>query len=926
MEHDRAYNSQDPVSPLGVRYALQTNDSNQETTDNTSDTELSDNKELLNTSFRYNVPDLPKKKKHFKSRSGYFEAKKVNQEQNDDLLRETYGKDKPQIFKGLAIYINGYTFPGRQQLHHMLVIHGGVFRHYMTAKGSVTHIIAENLPLKKRIEFAKYKVVKPDWIVQSIKKGVLLPWQDFALIDTIDYGQGKLNTAALTKPRTITDCNDPDFIQNFFQNSRLHHLSSWKMNLRKQFLDTFNPSMIPKRRTENVTLFHVDFDCFFATVSALFDKSVECDINKDPIAVCHGTKSSDIASCNYVARKYGIKNGMWVSQAQNLLPASVKLICLPYNFTKIQECSEVFYDTLRNLNIFNMVLPISIDEAICVLIRSPINNDLTNKEICVKVRTRIFENTGGCTVSVGCADSLILARLALKKAKPNGYYLVDEYVVDDEDIFWKNFSLNDIRGVGRNIQRKLQDKFPGFHNLSDYRVNAVTENTLRGVLGNKMGIKIFKALYGKDDEESEKIIYNPIDAFERKSLSIDINWGIRFQNITQVDDYIQRCVLYLIDKLSEISKKTSLITLKIMKRAQGQPIEPAKYLGMGMCDALSRNNKIGIPTDDSGIITSEVRSMFRSLSCPPHEVRGIAIHLTNFSDKVIKNQLKLPFQKLIPNLQSKNDEIINESISTTKELTPQKLITPQRQIIESPKSDNTRRQLFQGEVLHKAELSSKKKSPVIIPLIQKIEDGVDSKYSPSKEELDFLSNLPFTLQAEVAKDLIIQKKVEHRYVDKIRKKQSPRKNEDNSRDNSTIETYNSKNYHSIDLGPKMCGYSNNVTMGMMDPITFQGSSDIIQILDIFTDWVYDTLECDNYVNERDVFILENFLTSSIKAGLAHNAVSIVNRLENIIETYSIKRRSEIAAIHNEGIDRWERILVTRLVPIINRNTYKRNDL
>ena len=63
-------------------------------------------------------------------------------------------------------------------------------------------------------------------------------------------------------------------------------------------------------------IMHIDFDCFFATASCLLRPDL--DINKHPIAVTHGGRTSDIASCNYVARSFGLKNGMWLGLAKNV--------------------------------------------------------------------------------------------------------------------------------------------------------------------------------------------------------------------------------------------------------------------------------------------------------------------------------------------------------------------------------------------------------------------------------------------------------------------------------------------------------------------------------------------------------------------------------------------------------------------------------
>lgn len=51
------------------------------------------------------------------------------------------------IFQGVHIYVDGYTIPSKEELRHLLLLHGGGFEHYETSR--VTHIIATHLPASK---------------------------------------------------------------------------------------------------------------------------------------------------------------------------------------------------------------------------------------------------------------------------------------------------------------------------------------------------------------------------------------------------------------------------------------------------------------------------------------------------------------------------------------------------------------------------------------------------------------------------------------------------------------------------------------------------------------------------------------------------------------------------------------------------------
>lgn len=146
----------------------------------------------------------------------------------------------------------------------------------------------------------------------------------------------------------------PDFIEGFYKNSRLHHLSTWKAELkglvaeaqeraengaldglpddgtapsvRANSMDDFSmrgagfvlrsPSRAKgKQKAEDVerVIMHCDFDCFFVSAGLVSRPQ----LRGKPAVVCHSqgsqggaSSTSEIASASYEARAFGIKNGM----------------------------------------------------------------------------------------------------------------------------------------------------------------------------------------------------------------------------------------------------------------------------------------------------------------------------------------------------------------------------------------------------------------------------------------------------------------------------------------------------------------------------------------------------------------------------------------------------------------------------------------
>ncbi|EDO15054.1 hypothetical protein Kpol_367p9 [Vanderwaltozyma polyspora DSM 70294] len=808
----------------------------------------------------------PKRKNY--TRGDYFRDKRAKQAKQDKILLNN-NKDKLKIFENCTIYINGHTNPDRLKLHELIVIHGGKFLHFLSAKGSATHIVASKLPLKKKLEYANYKVVNPDWIMNSINAGKLLPWQEYSLVSDVNFGQSKLKLKNLEikngDTSSVINCNDPSFIENYFKNSRLHHLSTWKSELRSNFVQDLLSSNTRRKiqKEDTLKIFHVDFDCFFATVAALSVTDMAIDINKDAILVCHGSKNSDIASCNYVARNLGIKNGMWVSRAEKLCPKGMKLICLPYNFEQIELKSKIFYNVLKELELFQLILPISIDEAICVISNPDPFIDLNG--VCETIRNLVHQETGGCTVSIGCAESLILARLALRLGKPDGYYVVNSNSDIANNVeFWKKFKITDLPGFGNATLNKLDEQFNIKDQNSLYNLQQlVINNDLKNILGNKTSEKLNLALKGLDDNESTKMIYDPDEVFKRKSLSMEINWGIRFENIGQVDVFIDRCAKYLVDKLINMNSKIDQVTLKISRKAKSAPENPLKYMGMGLCDSFSKNSKLGLPTSDIGIIATEVKSLFRMLSCPPTELRGVSIQFNKLIDtNDVDYRLKLPFKKIIV------DDTFNKI--------PEKL------------KPTIRKELNKREI---AIFSSRTGS--LQPKKQ-----IDKKFSPTKEEEKFIQELPTQIRKEVIHDLTIIKKAKHSKLDDV--KESARKRENNFRQSK----FHFQGKDSI-----------------FKQISFQGETSFKKISKLVTNWINATLN-DAGPHVKDVKLFEKYLIKLANTNRIHMVLSLVELVSNQL---NLNSTNETLNVYNNsvetGFQQWEQVLLNRMIPILNKNKH-----
>lgn len=755
--------------------------------------------------------------------SDYFRRKKIKL-QNLDAQVRLASVGKPQIFKSIVAHVNGYTQPSLNDLHHLIVTHGGGFMQYLDGKTTVTHIIAASLTPRKAIEFRKYRIVKPAWIVDSIKAGKLLPWDSYRVLDEgsgqrlLGFDDGKIVSQANTQQRGYRDqtntswytsqvknvaediddesgaqfpstqaissnglgaftgdssskaknriektsgqqgkqsvelptssgsfevtssledvLNDvaaevepakkrapalpspalapqdrhssevlpdhdtkdyiteslpelitpskseasvnsrkrsreeemsspsrktkvltaeehnvllladpqmrktstanPDFIKQYYSESRLHHLSTWKADLKSRFQamaeeKTASQKQKMKRKPGSRRyVMHVDFDSFFCAVSL---KSAPEYVDK-PTVVAHGSgPGSEIASCNYPARAFGISNGMWMKKALQLCP-NIKV--LPYDFPAYEEASKTFYEAI--IDVGGIVQSVSIDEALVDITALCLPAGGTDgvgvregsiwreqekaDEVGRGLRTKIKEKTG-CEVSIGIGGNILLAKVALRKAKPAGQHQIKPEEVLD---FIGELPVTNLPGVAYSIGGKLEEI--GVKFVKDAR--QLTKDRLMTVLGPKTGEKIWDYSRGIDRAEvGEQVI--------RKSVSAEVNWGIRFISQQEAEEFVQNLCIELQKRLMDQRVKGRQLTMKIMRRAADAPMDPPKNLGHGKCDTFNKSVALGVATNSADTIGREAISVLRSYGFSPGELRGLGVQMTKLEPLKVSN-------------------------------------------------------------------------------------------------------------------------------------------------------------------------------------------------------------------------------------------------------------------------------------------------
>ncbi|XWS62960.1 hypothetical protein CRYUN_Cryun06bG0055600 [Craigia yunnanensis] len=410
----------------------------------------------------------------------------------------------------------------------------------------------------------------------------------------------------------------PNFVENYFKNSRLHFIGTWRNRYRKHFSSLSNGCMKShsdvSAGTQKTLIIHIDMDCFFVSVvirshPELYDK---------PVAVCHSDNpkgTAEISSANYPARDYGIRAGMFVRDAKDLCP---QLVILPYNFEAYEEVADQFYNILHKH--CNKVQAVSCDEAFLDV------TDLEGKDpqlLASAIRKEISEATG-CTASAGIAENMLMARLATRTAKPNGQCYIHPETVDE---YLNQLPIKALPGIGHVLEEKLKKK--NVRTCGQLRM--ISKDSLQKDFGIKTGEMLWNYSRGVDNRLVGMIQ-------ENKSVGAEVNWGVRFRNFQHTQHFLLDLCKEVSLRLQGCGVQGRTFTLKIKKRRKDAG-EPAKYMGCGDCENLSHSTMVPLATADVEVLQRITEQLFGFFQIDVKDIRGVGLQVSKLESADTSRQV-----------------------------------------------------------------------------------------------------------------------------------------------------------------------------------------------------------------------------------------------------------------------------------------------
>jgi DNA polymerase IV len=201
------------------------------------------------------------------------------------------------------------------------------------------------------------------------------------------------------------------------------------------------------------TIFHIDFDSFFASV----EQQDNSKFRNKPLGVTAANGRTCIIAASREAKKLGVKSPSRTYEALEICPS---LQFSPAHFVRYLEISKKFLKICQNFSPF--VELFSIDEVFMDVTQT---NPLFGGpyKMIEKIKKEIKEKIGEyITVSVGISYNKLLAKLASGLKKPNGAF---EITRENLGEVYRNAKFTDICGIGERIKLRLNKI--GIYSLSE---------------------------------------------------------------------------------------------------------------------------------------------------------------------------------------------------------------------------------------------------------------------------------------------------------------------------------------------------------------------------------------------------------------------------------------------------------------------------
>ena len=365
-------------------------------------------------------------------------------------------------------------------------------------------------------------------------------------------------------------------------------------------------------------------DCnnFYASCERVFKPS----LNNKPVVVLSNNDGCVIARSNE-SKRLGIKMGEPVFKIKSLIKENnVKVFST--NFSLYGDLSKRVMTTLKSE--VKSVEVYSIDEAFLDF------SDHLNLDRLIYIRNKVKKWTG-IPISIGVAPTKTLAKVAnymAKKHKEKGVF-----ILENEDLtkkVLKNFSVQDLWGVGRKYSRKLNQ----LNIYNALQLRNLNTDWLRKNFSINM-VRLQKELKGEVSYS-----FDPNDSI-RKSICTSRSFAKEVRDFNALNEYVSNFAVNCASKLRKQKSYCSKLSLFLMTnrfKSNAKQYYPSITL------------EFLTPTNDNLEIVTMANRALKSIYSPNfiYKKAGVILH-----DTVLKKDIQMSLFDQIDRKKRKKINVLN---------------------------------------------------------------------------------------------------------------------------------------------------------------------------------------------------------------------------------------------------------------------------
>jgi DNA polymerase IV (DinB-like DNA polymerase) len=327
-------------------------------------------------------------------------------------------------------------------------------------------------------------------------------------------------------------------------------------------------------------IFHIDLDYFFAQCEEI----KRPEIKDKPVVICvysGRTKDSGVVStCNYLARKYGVKSGISIKIAKSKLALVSLPVFLPSDMKYYSDISDNTMTLIRNFvekyslsatssGIYQATKYVKFEyvglDECYIEVSDKVGSDFMKaKELASALKKQIRTKIG-LTCSIGIGPNKLIAKIASDFHKPDGMTMVKPAEARN---FISKCDVDKIPGIGTKTSVKL------------FEMGIRTGDQLSGfglfrlidTFGKRSATYLYNAAQGIDDEPLKsrgtakqigRIITLKSDVSQASDIETELQYICKSVHKTALDQnvYFKNIgILLILNDLNNITRSKSLKT------------------------------------------------------------------------------------------------------------------------------------------------------------------------------------------------------------------------------------------------------------------------------------------------------------------------------------------------------------------------------